>query len=125
VGGHDEEAFTSVIDRVPSNGLTLVIMMGLARRAVLAARLIERGWDAETPAVIIENASKPGERVWRGTVGTLGSGQPDSDNEGPGTMVIGDVAALDARSTRFDQAGGAGEDAGDRFNRKKKSHGSR
>ena len=125
VGGHDEAAFTAAVERVPSNGLTLVVMMGIARRAALAARLIDCGWDEETPAAIIENASKPGERVWRGTLGTLGSGQVDLDDDGPGTIVIGDVAALDARSSPFDQASDAVEAANDRLNRKKKSYGSR
>ena len=41
------------------NGLTLVVMMGLATRDVIAQQLIARGWSPELPAAIVCGASTP------------------------------------------------------------------
>ena len=49
VGGHDLEAFASAIDTVAPNDLTLVVLMGVGRRAALARRLIDRGWHRRDP----------------------------------------------------------------------------
>ena len=49
VGGHDLTAFASAIETVAANDLTLVVLMGIGRRAALARRLVERGWHAATP----------------------------------------------------------------------------
>ncbi len=59
VGGHDMEAFGSAIDAVAPNDLTLVVLMGVGRRAALARRLIDRGWRGGTPAAIVMDASRP------------------------------------------------------------------
>jgi uroporphyrin-III C-methyltransferase len=56
VSGHDEEAFTNVIGGLKPNNVTVVVLMGLARRAVLANALIERGWTPDTPAALVAEA---------------------------------------------------------------------
>ena len=98
VSGHDERTFGDAIAQVQPDRVTIVVLMGVGRRALLAARLLDCGWNAATPAAIVENASKPTEHVWRGTLAELGAAPCDVDHGGPGTIVIGDVAALDARS---------------------------
>jgi uroporphyrin-III C-methyltransferase/precorrin-2 dehydrogenase/sirohydrochlorin ferrochelatase len=103
VGGHDEDAFASAVGDVAPNGVTIVVLMGLGRRAALARRLIDRGWAPGTPAAIIVDASRPSQTVWNGALEDLGSERVEIENEGPGTIVIGEVVALarlEDRSTK-------------------------
>jgi uroporphyrin-III C-methyltransferase/precorrin-2 dehydrogenase/sirohydrochlorin ferrochelatase len=94
VGGHDLAAFASAIDAVTPNDLTLVVLMGVGRRAAIAQRLVDRGWHAGIPAAIVMDASRPTQTVWRGTLGDLASESVDLDRDGPGTIVIGHVVAV-------------------------------
>jgi uroporphyrin-III C-methyltransferase len=91
VSGHDEAAFQSAIHEVPANGLTLVVMMGMARAARIAGLLTTAGWSGDTPAAIIVNASLPDQRVWRGRLDGLADAAAEIGEEGPGTIVIGRV----------------------------------
>jgi len=94
VSGHEDEAFASAIAQLRPNGVTVVVLMGLARSAAIARRLIDRGWSPATPAAVIVDASKPQQQVWRGTVGLLAADAVDIDARGAGTIVIGDVVAV-------------------------------
>ena len=100
VGGHDEEAFADAVHEVVPNGVTIVVLMGVGRRAALAGRLIDRGWAPATPAAIVFDASKPTQEVWNGTLEDLGTGQVEIENNRPGTIVIGEVVALGTRAGR-------------------------
>ena len=77
--------------RLAAAGLTIVILMGVARRAAIAAELIEGGLDPATPVAVVERASTSEERVQRATVGEL----PAMTVASPAVIVIGAVAALD------------------------------
>ena len=77
--------------RLAAAGLTIVILMGVARRGAIAAELIEGGLDPATPVAVVESASTPEERVQRATVGEL----PAMTVTSPAVIVIGAVAALD------------------------------
>jgi uroporphyrin-III C-methyltransferase/precorrin-2 dehydrogenase/sirohydrochlorin ferrochelatase len=94
VGGHDLDAFTAAIDGVPPNGTTIVVLMGVARRAALAGRLIGRGWAAGTPAAIVVDASRPTQTIWSGTLGGLAAETAGIETHGPGTIIIGEVVSL-------------------------------
>jgi uroporphyrin-III C-methyltransferase / precorrin-2 dehydrogenase / sirohydrochlorin ferrochelatase len=94
VSGHDEDAFAASIGQLAPNGLTLVVLMGVGRRAPLASRLIDRGWSRETPAAIVADASLPQQQVWRGTLDDLASDRAQLEGDGPATIVVGAVAAL-------------------------------
>jgi len=97
VSGHDVEAFSSAISGLDSRGVTLVVLMGLARTAALASRLLDRGWAPEMPAAVIVDASSAGQQVWRGTLGALAAGAPDvvaGAAAAPGTIVVGEVVSL-------------------------------
>jgi uroporphyrin-III C-methyltransferase / precorrin-2 dehydrogenase / sirohydrochlorin ferrochelatase len=97
VSGHDVEAFSSATSGLDPRGVTLVVLMGLARAATLAGRLLDRGWMGETPAAVIVDASAAGQRVWRGTLGELAAGAPDdilARAGAPGTIVVGEVVSL-------------------------------
>jgi uroporphyrin-III C-methyltransferase/precorrin-2 dehydrogenase/sirohydrochlorin ferrochelatase len=97
VSGHDVEAFSAATSRIEPRGVTLVVLMGLARTAALAARLLDQGWTGETPAAVIVDASSSGQRVWRGTLSDLAGGAPDivaGAAAAPGTIVVGEVVSL-------------------------------
>jgi uroporphyrin-III C-methyltransferase/precorrin-2 dehydrogenase/sirohydrochlorin ferrochelatase len=94
VSGHDAEAFGSAIGQLQPNGVTLVVMMGLRRSAAVATALIGFGWSRATPAAIICDASLTGQSVWRGTLRDLAAAAVDSNGEGAGTIVIGEVVAV-------------------------------
>jgi len=89
VSGH---AAGPILDSVAPGSLTLVVLMGVAQRAEIAARLVARGWPASTPAALVFGAGRPEQAVWRGTLAGLAAAPADS--ELPGTLVVGAVAAL-------------------------------
>jgi len=99
VSGHEDEAFASAIAQLQPDGVTVVVLMGLGHRAAIAARLLERGWSARTPAAIVWAASRAEGSAWRGTLRELatteveaGAGTPSE--AAPGTIVIGEVVSL-------------------------------
>jgi uroporphyrin-III C-methyltransferase / precorrin-2 dehydrogenase / sirohydrochlorin ferrochelatase len=94
VSGHEMEVFARAVAALTPEAITLVILMGIARRAVLATALIERGWRAQTAAAIVSDASRPDQQVWRGTLGDLAAESTALDSDAPAVIVIGDVAAL-------------------------------
>jgi siroheme synthase len=68
--------------------------MGGARRAAIAAELIALGWQASTPVALVAEASREGQRTWRGTLEDLSADRAPELTEGPVTIVVGLVAAL-------------------------------
>jgi uroporphyrin-III C-methyltransferase / precorrin-2 dehydrogenase / sirohydrochlorin ferrochelatase len=94
VSGHDHSTFASAIAGLTPHAITLVVRMGLARSAPIACELIDRGWRRGTPAAVIVHASTTNQRTWRGTLDELASACAAFDVDGPGTIVIGAVAAL-------------------------------
>jgi len=94
VSAHDEQAFTESIGPLKSSGVTVVVMMGLARRAPLASALITAGWAERTPAAVVAEASLPQQDVWRGSLGDLAAGRARVASDGPALLVVGAVAAM-------------------------------
>ena len=95
VSGHDEEAFRTAVGGLGDRGITLLILMGSARRAALARVLVSLGWRRGLPAAIVADASRPEQAVWRGTVHELAeAGEAALDSTGPVMLVVGEVAAL-------------------------------
>jgi uroporphyrin-III C-methyltransferase len=69
---------------------TLVVLMGVGRRAEIAAALMENGRAPETPVAFIENGTTPRERVVLTTLGEAGACEVAS----PAVMVVGEVVRL-------------------------------
>ena len=81
--------------------LSLVILMGVEHRRVIAEQLQEGGLNATTPVAIIEQAWTGQQRTTRGTLKDLAS----FDVRPPAIIVVGGVASLDLRSSEiFDVA---------------------
>ncbi len=96
VSGHDESSFRPVLGALPPGSLTVVVLMGLARRAAVASCLLDRGWPADTPAAIVCATVSPRTRVWAGTLGELGTAPHPASEGTPGTIVVGRVVDLHA-----------------------------
>jgi len=95
VSGHAEASYGPLLDALPPAGLTLIVLMGVARRAALAARLRARGWSASTPAALLLGASSAESYTWTGPLSALGEAPiPPERAHLPGTLVVGAVAAL-------------------------------
>ena len=81
---------------------TVVIYMGLSQAAPIAARLLAAGRNGSTPALIVENASRPDER--RLVTSLAGLAEAAATLTGPALLIVGEAMA-------FAQAGSAAEHA--------------
>jgi uroporphyrin-III C-methyltransferase/precorrin-2 dehydrogenase/sirohydrochlorin ferrochelatase len=79
-----------------AQGHTLAIYMGATEAASVRDRLLGAGADPTTPVAIIENGTRPDERVSTGRLSDLARlAVPHSRGDaGPSLIVVGDVAAL-------------------------------
>ena len=75
---------------------TVALYMGRTGAGRAAARLIAEGRSPSTPALAIENASRPGARLVRTRLGELGPAVEAAGFTGPVLLVIGEVAAFAA-----------------------------
>src|SRR3954470_3203613 len=93
VTGHEDpdagEYGTVDWEAVARVGGTIVVLMGVARIAQIAERLIAGGRDAATPVASITWGTRPEQRTVRATLGTIAREQLVA----PATIVIGEVAA--------------------------------
>jgi uroporphyrin-III C-methyltransferase len=71
---------------------TLVILMGVHRRAEIAAALLEAGRAPEEPAAFIERGSTDRERVITATLERIARGEIDV--ESPAVFVVGEVVGV-------------------------------
>jgi uroporphyrin-III C-methyltransferase / precorrin-2 dehydrogenase / sirohydrochlorin ferrochelatase len=76
------------------NRQTLAFYMGVGRLATIRDRLIEHGRAAETPVAIIENGSRPDQRVTLATLDDLGDLGARGGIRSPALLIVGEVAAL-------------------------------
>lgn len=74
-------------------GHTLVVYMGVGKADAIAQRLMENGRAASTPVAVIENGTRPDQKILKGTLTALARLVRDGGVEGPAILVIGEVAA--------------------------------
>ena len=80
---------------------TLVFLMGVGAMARNAARLIEHGMPADTPAAVISNGTRPDQRT---VVAPLaGLAQAAAGMRAPAIMLVGPVAALHEQLDWFER----------------------
>ena len=73
---------------------TLVVYMGLQTLPLLSAGLIAHGLAPDTPAALVERATRPGERVTVGTVETLPVLARVQAARSPALVLVGSVVRL-------------------------------
>lgn len=74
--------------------LTLVVYMGLATAATLAATLQRHGLPASTPVAVVAAAHTPRQRSLRATLGTVAAAIAGTGIGSPAVLVIGAVASM-------------------------------
>jgi uroporphyrin-III C-methyltransferase len=82
-------------------GGTLVILMGMASRAAIAAALIDAGRGPDTPVAVIQNGTTATERTVRTTL----AGLPEVDLGPPAVIVVGPVVDLGHRARASGEPG--------------------
>jgi uroporphyrinogen III methyltransferase/synthase len=93
VTGHSRHA----VDRetnweaLAAAGGTIVVLMGVAHRQVIAARLMAGGLAPDTPVLAVHWGTRPEQRSWRVRLDQLGA----TPLQPPVTLVIGAVAGLE------------------------------
>ena len=107
VAGHTSESLDAALAAVRPQGITLVLMMGLASRAAIVERLGAHGWPGDMPAAVVCGASTPEQWTWTGRLAEVpAAAVPDGL---PGVIVVGEVIrvrdALAAASVRPAAAG--------------------
>lgn len=73
---------------------TLAFYMGVAALAAIGARLVEHGRDPSTPVAIVEDASRPRQRVTLARLGDLADVARHGNLTSPALVIVGEVAAL-------------------------------
>ncbi len=71
---------------------TLAVYMGVTTAETVARRLIEHGLAAATPVAVIENGTRPEQRVVTGRLKELSGRLQDAGITGPALIIIGEVA---------------------------------
>jgi uroporphyrin-III C-methyltransferase / precorrin-2 dehydrogenase / sirohydrochlorin ferrochelatase len=94
VSGHAEHAWAPLLERLPPQAATILVLMGLGARQQIADRLIEWGWGRDTPAAVIVAASTSRSWAWMGALDELARGAGPELTEDAGTIVIGEVVRV-------------------------------
>ena len=93
VTGHRESGASSNIEweSLAKVGGTIVILMGVSERAVIAQRLMNGGLSAATPVAAIRWGTRTEQHTTRTTLGELHAAQLRA----PSTIVVGEVASYE------------------------------
>jgi uroporphyrin-III C-methyltransferase / precorrin-2 dehydrogenase / sirohydrochlorin ferrochelatase len=73
---------------------TLVLLMAVERLTEIGAALLAGGKDPQTPVVVVQDGSRPGERTLRTRLETMAADVAGAGIAPPAIVVIGAVAAL-------------------------------
>ncbi len=73
---------------------TVVIFMGLGKLAGLMKEFAARGGDPKLPAAVIDNGTRPNQRVVTGTVEIIADLAAKADLHGPAITILGTVVTL-------------------------------
>jgi len=73
---------------------TLVLYMGVSTAREISTRLIDGGLPASTPVAVIENGTRPDQRVLRSSLAEVAEVLHNETVTGPAILVIGAVARL-------------------------------
>jgi uroporphyrin-III C-methyltransferase/precorrin-2 dehydrogenase/sirohydrochlorin ferrochelatase len=92
IAGHAGETFDRALNAVRPNSITLVIMMGVAVRDVIAKRLEQHGWAGDSRAALVCGAATKDEWAWTGRLHEVGAATPPDGV--PGVLVVGEVVQV-------------------------------
>ncbi len=75
-------------------GQTLALYMGVAVLGTVGEQLLAHGRDPNTPVAVVENGSRPDQRVTLATLDSLDDLAQRGAIESPALLIVGEVAAL-------------------------------
>jgi len=84
---------------------TVVIYMGLTSLGTITQGFIDNGADPTTAAAIIENGTRPGQRVITGTLASLPEKTDAANIKSPALIIIGSVVTLQDKLSWFSDTG--------------------
>jgi uroporphyrin-III C-methyltransferase/precorrin-2 dehydrogenase/sirohydrochlorin ferrochelatase len=87
-------------------GQTLAVYMGVGEVETLSRSLIAQGRSADTPCVLVENASLPQQRKLRGALSELPALVREHEVRAPALLIIGEVAAQAQCAVRAERCRG-------------------
>ena len=88
--GHTERGIAEVSEFEP--GQTLVLYMGVAKYAILARRLIARGYRRRTPVAVVERGTAEDQRVICTVLEKLGDASETHAVESPALLFVGETS---------------------------------
>lgn len=95
VTAHRKDASDAIDWRaLAQEGQTLAVYMGVAMLETLQSQLIAYGRAADTPFALVENGSRPEQRVVVGTLSQLAERARVHGVSSPALLIVGEVAAL-------------------------------
>lgn len=80
---------------------TLAFYMSVGQLELLEQRLLEHGRSTETPVALVENGSRPNQRVITGKLGHLHAVATQHQVQAPAILYVGEVAALAEQGSWF------------------------
>jgi uroporphyrin-III C-methyltransferase len=98
VSGHGADGRAATWPALAARGHTLAIYMGATEAASVRDRLLDAGTAPTTPVAIVENGTRPDERVSVGRLSDLArlAATHTRGDAGPSLIIVGEVAALAA-----------------------------
>ena len=95
VTGHEKDGQLNLNwDSLTQPRQTVVIYMGLTSLGTITEGFLSHGMDPATPAAIIENGTRAGQRVITGTLATLADKSTTAKIESPALIIVGSVVTL-------------------------------
>jgi uroporphyrin-III C-methyltransferase/precorrin-2 dehydrogenase/sirohydrochlorin ferrochelatase len=102
VTGHEKDGQLNLNwDALIQPRQTVVIYMGLSSLEAISRGFLSHGADPDTPAAMIENGTRAGQRVITGTLETLPEKTAAADIRSPALLIIGSVIELRDRLSWF------------------------
>lgn len=98
VSGHGADGREATWPALAAHGHTLAIYMGATEAASVRDRLLDAGTAPTTPVAIVENGTRPDERVSVGRLADLArlAATHTHGEAGPSLLIVGEVAGLAA-----------------------------
>ena len=88
--GHTERGIAEVSEFSP--GQTLALYMGVAKYPILSERLVQRGYDRQTPVAVVERGTADDQRVICTVLEKLGAAAEAHRVESPALLVVGETS---------------------------------
>jgi len=102
VTGHEKNGELNLNwDNLVQPRQTVVLYMGLSSMDAITRGFLDHGADPSTPAAVIENGTRAGQRVITGTLESLPAKSLEADVRSPALIIVGSVVSLREKLSWF------------------------